>query len=106
MTHKVILHPAAAREAEQAYRYIAQRAPENASRWYNRLLDAMFSLADFPRRCPLAPESRYLKREIRHLIHGNYRILYTIEKRTVRILHVRHAAMRPIGEISSDLSQE
>ena len=50
MTYKVIIHP----EAEEAYRYIAERAPVNALTWYNGLLDAMFSLEDFPKRFPLA----------------------------------------------------
>jgi plasmid stabilization system protein ParE len=104
MSYKVVIHPAAARDAEEAYLYIAQRSPENAWRWYDGLIDAMFSLADFPGRCPIAPESHYLDEEIRHLIHGNYRILFTIEKtkKAVRILHVRHGARRALGEDSSE----
>lgn len=100
MTHKVIIDPAAANEAEEAYRYIAKRAPDNAVRWYHRLLDSMFSLSVMPRRCPVAPESEHLDREVRCLVHGNYRILYVVDdsKKIVRILHVRHGARRRFGD--------
>jgi plasmid stabilization system protein ParE len=64
MIYRVILHPQAAREAENAYLYIAQSAPETAVRWYNHLMEAMESLAKFPRRYPLAPENPYFAQEI------------------------------------------
>ena len=104
MSYKVVIDAGAANDAEDAYLYIANRSPGNAARWYNGLIDAMFTLEDLPRRCPIAPESRYLDREIRQLIHGNYRILFTIDsaKKAVRILHVRHGARRALGEESAD----
>jgi plasmid stabilization system protein ParE len=100
MTHKVIILAEAAREAEAAYTYIAEHAPETAVDLYNRLLDAMFSLEMLPNRHPIAPESEFLDREARQLIYGNYRILYVVEDRpkVVRILHVRHGARRRFGE--------
>ena len=39
-----------------------------------------------------APENRDSSREIRQLIYGNYRILYTLESDVVFILSVRHGA--------------
>jgi len=55
-----------------------------------------------PKRCPLAPENEYYPEEIRQLLYGRrqgrYRILFTIEQRTVTILHVRHGAQRYIHE--------
>ncbi|MCP4545517.1 MAG: type II toxin-antitoxin system RelE/ParE family toxin, partial [bacterium] len=32
--------------------------------------------------------------EIRHLIYGSYRVLYTIDENSVHVLHVRHGARR------------
>src|SRR5436309_13182653 len=98
MKYRIILQPEAAEQAEQAYLYIARQAPRNAVRWYERLLDAIDSLADFPQRCSLAPEDQYFDEEIRHFVFGNYRILFTIHHDAVRILHVRHAARRAIGQ--------
>ena len=57
MKYKVILSPEAAAQAEAAYRWIEKFAPENAARWYNRLLDKIYSLEDFPTRCSIAPEN-------------------------------------------------
>lgn len=104
MSHKVVLDAEAAREAEEAYPYIARRAPDAAARWYDRLLEAMWSLAEFPRRHPLAPEDAFFPEEIRHLEYGNYRVLYTIQDapKVVRILPVRHAARRALGEPGSE----
>ena len=99
MKYKVILQAEAASQAEAAYRWIAKDAPENAARWYNRLLDKIYSLEDFPTRCPLAPENDAFDVEVRQLLFGNYRILFTIDGRAVRILHVRHGARRRIGEV-------
>jgi putative addiction module component (TIGR02574 family) len=42
-------------------------------------------------RCPIAPESVHLEREIRQLLVDPYRILFTIVEREVHVLHVRHA---------------
>ncbi len=73
---------------------LAQQAGEPGLRWFFRLEEAINSLAEFPYRCPLAPESREFPFEVRQLIHGHkphrYRVLYTIDGDTVIILHVRH----------------
>jgi plasmid stabilization system protein ParE len=45
-----------------------------------------------------APENRSFKREIRQLLYDQYRILFTIRGRTVRVLHVRHGARIPLGK--------
>lgn len=39
--------------------------PETGVRWYNRLLEVIFSLDVFPERAPLAPESKSFDTEIR-----------------------------------------
>jgi plasmid stabilization system protein ParE len=77
--------------------WIAREAPLNADRWFNRLIEKTKALEIFPRSHPLAPESKNAGTEVYQLICGNYRILYTIRNDDeVRILHVRHAARRPI----------
>jgi plasmid stabilization system protein ParE len=96
MTHKVLLTPRAAGDAEAVYRWIARDAPDTAIDWYNGLLDAFDSLNSLPNRCPLAREAPSLRRDVRQLLYGKYRILFVIEGKLVRILHVRHGARRDV----------
>ena len=63
---------------------------ERARTWIRELRRIVISrLTSSPLACPLAPESEDLGVPIRHLIMDRYRILFTTEKRTVTILHVR-----------------
>ena len=100
---RVIILPSAERDIEDAYLWLAERDEETAVRWYNRLLAVIFSLETFPDRCPLAPESRFFKSEIRQIFHGRrqhkYRILFDTRGDTVRVLHLRHGARLALGEI-------
>lgn len=70
---------------EQAL-YIAQDKPAVALRWYEEVYEHIQSLSEMPKRCPLAPESRYFDFEVRHLLMGNYRTLFYISENTVVIL--------------------
>jgi plasmid stabilization system protein ParE len=101
----VIISEPAERDIEAAYRWLVQRDPLAAIRWYNRLLEVICSLDTFPERCPLAPENKYLKSEVRQVLHGRrqhkYRILFDIKDDEVRVLHVRHGARLALGETES-----
>lgn len=78
MRYTVIFAPAAEADLEDAFRWIARDSLGNAVKWYNCCINAIKSLRDFPGRCALAPENDVFKEDIRQLIYGNYRILYTI----------------------------
>lgn len=79
---------------------LSQGAGETGIRWFLAMEDAVATLATFPERCPLAPESARFPFEVRQLLYGRsphvYRILFMIERETVKILHIRHARRRPI----------
>ena len=94
MNYGVITEPQAESDVAEAYRWIAKESPVNAARWTQSIQNAMNSLEHFPQRCPLAPETEAFAREIRQLVYGNYRILFTIQATTVYVLHVRHGARR------------
>lgn len=102
----VIILPSAERDIGESYTWLAERDEAGAIRWYNRLLEVIFSLETFPERCPLAPESHYFKREIRQILHGQkqnkYRVLFDIENDEVRVLHVRHGARLAMGETAAE----
>ena len=96
MKYKLIIQPTALDDLEQAYRWIAERSPENAARWFNRFLNALETLRQHPERCGFAPENDYIDEEIRQLLYGRrggvYRALFTVRRREVHVLHIRHAA--------------
>lgn len=81
-------------------RYIAGEAgaPVNAGRWLARVLDAIDTLEQYPRRCPEAIENAFFSFQLRSLNVDGFLLLFTIddENNVVQILHARHGRQRPI----------
>ena len=104
-TFRVTILEPAELDIEEAFRWLAEGDELAAIRWYNRLMEVIFSLDVFPERCPLAPENKYFPGEIREILHGRrqhkYRILFDIKDDEVRVLHVRHGARLALGETES-----
>ena len=80
---------------EAIYLRIREDSPGRAAEWRKGLLKAARTLERSPERCPLAPESGP-ELEIRQLLYGAYRVLFTIGKDTVYVLHIRHGARQPL----------
>ena len=99
---RVIVELPAQRDIAEAHLWLAEREPNAADRWFNSIYDTIGSLEVFPARCPLAPESKTLRTEIREIFHGRrqhkYRILFTVTENEVHVLHVRHGARLALGE--------
>lgn len=96
MSYQVIILPSAEDDIVQAASEMSQYAGINvAADWVASLQTAINTLAEFPLRCPLAPEDAHFSSSIRQLLHGKkrqqYRVLYTVQPDAVYILHVRHA---------------
>ena len=63
-----------------------------AHQWARKLRTAVFKqLGVVPKAFPLAPENDDFSEEIRQMIVGRYRVLFTIKGRKVHVLHVRGA---------------
>lgn len=81
---------------------LSEHAGETGIRWFLALDDAISSLATFPERCLLAPETGGFPFDVRQLLYGRtphvYRILFTIESDAVKILHIRHGRRKPLSE--------
>src|SRR5262249_33170775 len=79
-----------------AYDWIKERAPLAAIKWFNRVDDAIRSLARNPQRCVAAPASVEFEQDVRQLVHGRragrYWILFVVEAGTV---HVARAGIDP-----------
>lgn len=100
MKHRVIFQPRALRELEEQYQYIAERSPQMAARWFNRFVSSLEGLANNPERYAVAREAGLVKREIRQLLFGKgrgvRRVLFIVERDTVRILCIRHSAQQDL----------
>ncbi|MDD2325704.1 MAG: type II toxin-antitoxin system RelE/ParE family toxin [Alphaproteobacteria bacterium] len=96
MKYAVIVQDTAIRSLEVIYRHIAQDEPVNAARYAQQLRKACESLKAFPKRCPVAFENGLGGLELRHLIFDSYRIIFTVQDKTVHILDIRHAARLPL----------
>jgi len=88
---QVIWSPAALREIEHIYRYIAPSNPRAAEHMVREILAAGDSLENFPNRGRPVPGSQL--REMT-LVYP-YVIRYRIAADHVRILRVRHGRRRP-----------
>jgi plasmid stabilization system protein ParE len=107
MKYRIEISSMAEAEADSAFLRLSQIASlVKANQWYSGLLQAIESLSQMPKRCPLARENKYFSQEIRQILYGqgrnSYRVLFTIlegqDMSTVRILHIRHASQQTIGE--------
>jgi toxin ParE1/3/4 len=79
---------------------VQSRAPGVVAGWFARLAAAIQSLQTLPTRCPAADEAADLGIDLRELVfgkrRGTIRILFTIDGRTVNVLHVRRATRGPV----------
>jgi plasmid stabilization system protein ParE len=83
MNYRIEISSMAEAEADRAFVRLSQvTSPIKASQWYSRLIQAIESLSQMPKRCPLARENEYFSQEIRQLLYGrgrnSYRVLFTI----------------------------
>jgi toxin ParE1/3/4 len=70
MEYLVELAERAARDLEALYEHIQAAESIAATRWYNGLEQAVYTLNRSPRRCPAAPEGARTHRRLRHLLYG------------------------------------
>lgn len=98
MNFKVEFTYQAETDADIAYDWIFKKSPTNAYNWFEGLLQAIDNLHYLPERCPIAPESEEVGQEIRQLLYGKFRILFSIESQTVFVLHVRHGAQQYLSK--------
>jgi len=91
--YRVDIKPTAEADLVKRYQEIGEDSPQNALNWYLNIIDAIEKLDELAERCPFAPEDLEIDLGIRHLIIGEYRVLYHIVDEVVEVLHIRHRAM-------------
>jgi len=87
MTFRVEISAQAERDAESILEWLlTEHTGQAGIDWFLSLDDAFASLAEFPERCPVAPESARFPFEVRQPLFGRkphiYRILFTIETKS------------------------
>lgn len=86
-------------DLDAAFDYIMakSRLNDQAAAWLTGLLEAGQSLELFPHGHGYARENGQLPQVLRQLCYGSHRLIYSVHDtaRYVRIIRVRHAAMRP-----------
>jgi plasmid stabilization system protein ParE len=92
MKYTVIIEDSADSDLRRCHEWgVRNWGKKQAEKWFREMIREMRTLQAFPERCPIAPDTEQFTEEIRHLIVGRYRVLFTIKRTTVHILHVRGA---------------
>ena len=97
MRYRVEITEPAQQNIQGAYDWLGAESLRAANTWIDGLLETVESLDTFPLRCPLAPESTDHPEEIRQILYGSYRILFSVRKLKVFVLHVRHGSRDRAG---------
>ena len=102
MIYSLVLHTAATVDLDEIHQRISLSSLDAADRTYDRLKQAILTLAEFPKRFPVAPESAKTSLEMRHTHVGNYRIIFSILGEQVHVWRVVHAARQSLdpGELN------
>ena len=90
--YKVFLTRYAQGDLAEIYDYISSDSPENAAAFILTIEDKIGSLATMPERAPMIPENALLGTGHRHLVHGNYRVIFRIQGDSVFVLRIIHGA--------------
>ncbi len=110
MAYLVELSRAAEAEVLETFVWKGERSLPAAHQWYNGLMEALSSLEEQARRCPLAPDNDAFPEEVHQLLYGKrndvYRILFSIRGVIVYILHVRHGSQRLFSSVEEGAGDE
>lgn len=102
--YRVIIEEPAQADVEDSYAWgLRVWGKRQAQPWARALRDATLKqLATVPTSFPLAPESEEFREEIRQMVVGPYRVLFTIQGKTVHVLHVRGAYIDSMESAEGD----
>ncbi len=101
MKYRVVVTARARADAVEVFRWLAERSPEAAGRWYAGLEKAIARLEQHPERHPVAEEeSERLGIGLRQMLYGRcrgiYHVLFSVEGDAVILHYVRHSARGPV----------
>jgi plasmid stabilization system protein ParE len=102
--HVVIFEDSAQADVRRSYEWCCRVwGKRKAQLWARQFRTAVLKqLAVVPKGFPLAPEDDEFSEEIRQMVVGRYRVLFTIAGREVHVLHVRGAYVGRIDQLDED----
>ena len=102
MAFRVDITEAALADAEDFVEYVRRekRDTVGAERWWNGLLDALFSLEQRPGRGSLLAEASLRTRGLRQILYQSHRIVFELDEQheIVRVLRIYHASRRELRQ--------
>jgi plasmid stabilization system protein ParE len=101
MSYQVSILTRAREDLDGIIAWVTEKSPKGAARLLARFTDAVAKLRENPFIAPIAPESRDVGEEVRHIMFRTragrtYRALFVIIGQEVRILRVRGAGQPPL----------
>jgi plasmid stabilization system protein ParE len=101
LTYRVVFTARARADLIEQFRYLADRSPTAAARWYAGIEKAIGKLGTLPERHPIAQdETEQFGVTLHQMLYGRrpgvFRILFSVEGDTVTLHYVRHSARGPI----------
>jgi plasmid stabilization system protein ParE len=98
--HRVIIVPAAEEDLRAIIAYVRADSLQQAINLAETFAEAVQSLAIFPNRGGVAPESESWGLQVRTLVVFRYCVLYTVNSKGVFILRIVHGHMaRPVTRV-------
>ncbi|NLY00458.1 MAG: type II toxin-antitoxin system RelE/ParE family toxin [Rhodopirellula sp.] len=102
MRYEVVLTERAERNLHSFYEWYACRSPEAADRWFEGILQSLYSLEEAPDRCPFARENHRFPIDLRQLNYGSgkrrtHRIVFAVRPTRVVVYAIRHLAQRDLA---------
>jgi plasmid stabilization system protein ParE len=89
---EVFISDTAKRDLAEVWDYIAVDDLHAAVRWVGELERRVATLECFPERCPLIAENEFLGTRMRHLVLGDYRVVFRVSGRRVHVVRCIHGA--------------
>lgn len=91
---KVTISNTAEKDIKNIYDYILEKtkSSEFALKYYTRLMNAVFSLQSFPKRCPLVIFEPERGLGIRRLQIDRYNIFYIVGENRITVINILHSS--------------
>lgn len=111
MAYRIEISPSTIADIESIFLWIKEDSQERAFHWVRGCYEIMLTLENFPQRCSLAIESKYMGIEVRQLLYQKqFLILFTVqnfeEEGVVYIHRVRHGSQQRLENIQDLLGDE
>lgn len=90
--YRVEITTIAEKDIEKIWDYLARENLEAANSLILHFEMQIENLEVFPLRCQSIPENELLGTDYRHLLYGNYRIIFRIDNMRIIVMRVLHKA--------------